>query len=204
MVSLSVSSIDTNVYAVTDDAKTVGSCYAVLSGSIVNGSDESVKYIRYWETANPDMVYTTGVETGSGSYEVTIEDLIPETSYSYQMLDEGEVKTFQTLADTDTMPEEITSETEEEEARIEITVDYTKKTRYYLFDITASEAVTSENTFIAIYDENDNLLYVEALYFNGGDVTDTAIDIISGAAKAKVFIWDEDLTPISVSDPITM
>lgn len=208
VVTLSVSGIDTKVYAVTDDAKEVGVYYAVLSGSVADGDEETVKYINYWESANPDVVYTTEIETGTGAYEVTLDDLLPSTAYSYQMLDEGEVKTFTTLEDDD-LPEEFNSDDEEieedeEEWPITVTVSPTAFSSFYVFTVTASQALNQEVAYIAVYDDNNVLLTIEKINFAGSASKDITIPKIPSASQVRVFVWDTDFVPMSNIDPIDL
>ena len=94
-VTLEVSSLSTEIKAVTGDVIDLEFFYATVSGSVADG-DDNIKYIRYWKESEPDEVYVTDVEDGGGEYVVTITDLDAETTYCYQMNDTGEVKTFTT------------------------------------------------------------------------------------------------------------
>ncbi|MCH5211357.1 MAG: hypothetical protein J1F01_10400 [Oscillospiraceae bacterium] len=93
---MDVVNISTDIKAVTNNAESIGNYFALLSGS-VEDVDCAERYIRYWTTDNPDELYTSEVQEGSGDYSVFVEDLIPKTTYQYQMCESGEVKSFTTL-----------------------------------------------------------------------------------------------------------
>lgn len=96
IVTMAVASISTDVSAVTGAVSDVGSRFATLSGS-VEGDDSTVsRYIKYWAANDPETVYVTEAEAGSGDYTVEITNLIPETEYCYRMCDSGEIRSFTT------------------------------------------------------------------------------------------------------------
>lgn len=94
VVTMDVASISTDVQATTNDATDIGNYFATLSGSV--SGENADRYIRYWAADNPDEVYITEVQSGSGDYSVEVTNLLPETEYRYQMNETGEVKTFVT------------------------------------------------------------------------------------------------------------
>lgn len=94
-VTLEISSLSTEIKAVTNDPEFIDAYFAILSGS-VEESEENVRYISYWKESEPDEVFVTEAEEGGGDYTVTVGELEPETTYCYQMNDSGEVKTFTT------------------------------------------------------------------------------------------------------------
>lgn len=94
VVTMDVASISTDLQATTNDATDIGNYFATLSGSV--SGENADRYIRYWAADNPDEVYITEVQSGSGDYSVEVTNLLPETEYRYQMNETGEVKTFVT------------------------------------------------------------------------------------------------------------
>ncbi len=104
VVTMDVTSISTEYSATTNDAENVGVYSATLSGR-VEDFEEATKYIQYWITDEPETVYTTNVETGSGEYSVNVTGLESNTEYSFRMTEKGEVKTFTTLADVESAEE---------------------------------------------------------------------------------------------------
>lgn len=96
-VTMAVTNISTLLEATTNDAEDVSDYFAVVSGS-VSGTDGVSRYIRYWETEDSSNIYTTEVQEGSGEYTATLMNLKAETSYSFQMTELGEIKTFVTAA----------------------------------------------------------------------------------------------------------
>lgn len=94
VVTMDVASISTDVQATTNYATDIGNYFATLSGSV--SGENADRYIRYWAADNPDEVYVTEVQSGSGDYSVEVTNLLPETEYRYQMNETGEVKTFVT------------------------------------------------------------------------------------------------------------
>lgn len=92
-ITMDVTSISTDIKAVTNDASDIGNYFATLSGS-VEDIDGMERYIRYWAADNPDEIFTTEVQQGGGDYSVEITNLVPETTYYYQMCDTGEIKSF--------------------------------------------------------------------------------------------------------------
>ena len=184
-VSLDVTSIDTEIYATTNDAKNIGVYFVDLSGSVTNGDENTKKYIRYWETDKPDVVFITEIQLGNGAYEVTVDDLLPGTSYSYQMLESGEVKTFTTLPD-----DEIAYEPSFEMTEVE--ADYTISEGNYVYEITASKAISDDVVYVAIYNDDKKLLAVGKTSFSGGTYATVNVPVKDGATNAKVFVWGEN------------
>ncbi len=100
-VKLAVTSISTEVNAVTNNATNIGSYFAVVSGSVSDAEGDVVRYIRYWKAGDAGTVYTTEVQEGAGAYTAEIFDLEPETTYYYQMTEYGAIKSFTTMVDAD-------------------------------------------------------------------------------------------------------
>ncbi len=98
-VKLQVTSIRTKVDATTNDATEVGPYDAVVSGSVSGDGEGISRYIRYWASDEPDLVYTTEVQDGAGDYTAEIHGLQLGKTYYYQMTEHGAVKSFATRAD---------------------------------------------------------------------------------------------------------
>ncbi len=104
VVTMDAANISTAVNAVTNDAEDVGIYYATLSGT-VEDAEGATRYMQYWKTDAPEILYTTEAQAGGGEYSVDIDGLEASTEYSFRMSESGEVKSFTTLADENTEAE---------------------------------------------------------------------------------------------------
>ena len=195
VVDLNVTSIDTAVKAVTNDVTISTAYYAYLSGS-VNGADENTSsYIRYWKTDEPDVVLITEVKTGSAEYEALVMDLMPNTQYSYQMLDCGEIKTFTTPGEE--IPEAPISDD-----------DYFTKTTFvsdenkFTFTVNNIKSLTTENIYVAAYTSQNKLVAIECVNLNGKTSETVHFSTEYDIGYVKVYAWDENLEPIGETEYI--
>lgn len=188
-VTLAVQSLSTDIKAVTNDAAEIGPYFATLSGE-VQDDNGNVKYIRYWKADEPETVFVTEPGTESGTYSATVM-LDSDTEYEYQMLENGEIKSFKTLSSDDGAYQENTVLTE--------TV-CTSKNGVHTFDITLKKDIGAKMVMLALYDSADKLLCVKNLTFEESKLK---LDINAPTCStAKIFVWDISITPQSVSEVI--
>ena len=188
-VTLAVQSLSTDIKAVTNDAAEIGPYFATLSGE-VQDDNGNVKYIRYWKADEPETVFVTEPGTESGIYSATVM-LDSDTEYKYQMLENGEIKSFKTLSSDDGAYQENTVLTE--------TV-CTSKNGVHTFDITLKKDIGAKMVMLALYDSADKLLCVKNLTF---DESKLKLEIDAPTCStAKIFVWDKTITPQSVSEVI--
>lgn len=188
-VTLAVQSLSTDIKAVTNDAAEIGPYFATLSGE-VQDDNGNVKYIRYWKADEPETVFVTEPGTESGTYSATVM-LDSDTEYEYQMLENGEIKSFKTLSSDDGAYQENTVLTE--------TV-CTSKNGVHTFDVTLKKDIGAKMVMLALYDSADKLLCVKNLTFEESKLS---IEINAPTCStAKIFVWDRTITPQSVSEVI--
>ena len=188
-VTLAVQSLSTDIKAVTNDAAEIGPYFATLSGE-VQDDNGNVKYIRYWKADEPETVFVTEPGTESGTYSATVM-LDSDTEYEYQMLENGEIKSFKTLSSDDGAYQENTVLTE--------TV-CTSKNGVHTFDVTLKKDIGAKMVMLALYDSADKLLCVKNLTFEESKLK---LDINAPTCStAKIFVWDISITPQSVSEVI--
>lgn len=219
-VTMDVTSISTELRAITDDAEDVGSYFAIVGGSISDAGEETVKYIRYWSADDTQTVYTTEPETGIGTYTAELMDLNASTTYYYQMTEQGEVKSF-------TTEEEIIPVLEDNENKEEgdgyvgdedgghddgeddgdsgtstssiTTTTYKTLASTYKFSIECSRALTTEFLAIACYDNAGNLLTLSQIKCDGDTSYTASVPIDANIDYAKIFVWRglSDMKPLA-------
>lgn len=200
-VTMDVTSTSTEVKATTNDAEDVGAYFATLGGSVDSESDGAIRYIRYWVTDEPETVYTTEVQSGKGEYSVEVQGLESNTGYSFQMTENGDVKTFTTLSDA-----ESSDEFGEEEGTEFVYAEHSISGKYYVFDVTYFEALNSGCVMVVLYDNNNAMIdftYVDA---DGKEEYQLIIPKVTNTKYAKVYIWDsiETLNPICKSYTVSI
>jgi len=190
-VTMDVRSISTDIPAVTNDVEQVGCYYAIISGSVEQKGDSF--YVRYWTEDDTEAVYTSAVLDSDGSVcTVELTDLMPDTTYYYQITENGEVKSFTTVVNNETDPE-FDGVIEGEEI-----VDCITFTTYsiltssskYKFSIECSEELVTEYIAVALYDENGNMLSMDYTECDGDTEYDIKLPVDKRAVYAKVFTWD--------------
>lgn len=194
VVTLDVVDISTNIQATTGDATGIGDYFATLSGSVqdVEGAE---RYIRYWEENNPGTVYTTEVLSGSGEYSVEVTELIPGTTYCYQMCDTGEVKSFIAQGLDISNPDDVDAPIETE-TPIAATVNMSQTATAYTFEVKTEDTYYNCYVYVAIYDKSGILLSADVVPLEVSDITTVIMDKMDNAAAAKVYIWSDNLQPI--------
>jgi uncharacterized repeat protein (TIGR02543 family) len=197
VVTLQVESLDTGFEAVTNDAQDVREHSAVVSGSVTDSSEGVGRYIRYWSADDISTVYTTNVEEGSGEYNTEIFNLDSNTKYYYQMTEFGEIKSFTTLEEAYTG-----EDLPDGENNCITTTTYKKLNTTYKFTIKADREVNNENVYVALYDENGNLLNLAVAVFDGDIETTVTVPIISGIRYADVFVWKTEMSPAASAERI--
>ncbi|MBQ4630923.1 MAG: InlB B-repeat-containing protein [Clostridia bacterium] len=196
-VSLSVSSIDTEVYAVTNDVDVVGSFYVEVSGSLSNAGDDAVRYIEYWENDNSDEKFTTEILNGEGEYRCVLYPLKSSTAYSYRMLDSGEIKTF------------TTSEYVEEEPAVSqpvTTTTFKTLTSTYKFYVESAEALSQGHIIVAGYAENGRMISLDYTACDGDTSYTVSLPLDPDLYFVKIYIWDSinGLKPFYVPETLMM
>ena len=192
VVTMDVTSISTEVAAITNEAEYVGSYFAVVSGSVSEEDENAVKYIRYWSADDTETVYTTEVETGTGEYAAELMDLNPGTTYYYQMTEFGEVKSFTTLAESDYDDEHLGDEDGgyyETESQPITATTYKTLTSTYKFSIECSQVLSTEFLAVACYDKNDKLLILRQIECDGDTSYTGSVPIDTNIDYAKIFVW---------------
>ena len=197
---MAVSNISTEYDAVTNDAENIGSFFATVSGSVAEFEGAS-RYIRYWRSDNPAEIFTTEVQEGSGAYSIELSGLDANTEYSYQMTENGEIKTFTTEAD-----EESTTEYEtEEEGVLPLTkTTYKSLTSTYKFSIECEQELESEYLVVACYDQSDRVLAAAQIECDGDTSYSVSVKKNTNIKYAKVFLWSNNssLKPLGVAELI--
>ncbi|MGN0182563.1 MAG: InlB B-repeat-containing protein [Candidatus Ornithomonoglobus sp.] len=207
VVTLDVASLSTDVKAMTNDANEIGNFSAVLSGS-VDGDEETLKYIRYWEKSNPETIYTTELQLGNGEYKTTVNNLQAETEYEYQMTETGEIKSFTTtnVPDYDPdAPEDAEDMYDNSEAFQQLTsTNFVDDGDSYTFDITFNDSINDAVITVGIYDNSGKLLGSAILQANGEAEYYTVVNKNEAAAYAKIFVWEDmkNARPLSKTEYI--
>lgn len=224
-VTLAVSSLNTDIDVVTNDAEFVYSNCATVSGTV--NTEDASRYIRYWKESEPETVYTTDVEDGAGDYTADLWPLDSETTYCFQMTEFGEVKTFTTPAEEDIQLEEDNPTPSDEpiepttKPTTEPTTEPTEEPikREICFEIQnqlKDESSVSANV-VNTTDEAQSGLVIYAAYDGSGalvkveaeTITDLAANgtfpvefaIVDDAEKYKILVWDswKSMLPIAAS-----
>lgn len=195
-IELKVSSLNTDVSAITNDAENISDYFATVSGSVVSDDTNVSRYMRYWKESDPSTVYTTETETGAGDYSADIYPLEENTTYCYQMTELGEVKKFTTH---ESVPGPIV---EEENVKPITSTTVKKLTSTYKFNITSEIELADEKVFVAVYSENGNLISVKSTTFDGDVESSVSIPKVSGISYAKVFVWKDNLVPLGGAELI--
>lgn len=208
VVTMDVTSIKTNIEAITDDVVDVGCHFAVVSGSVSNEDENAVKYIRYWSADNAETIYTTDIETGSGYYIFEIEELNPETTYYYQMTEVGEVKSFTTSKEPiDEYECDENSGADENGSQPITATTYKTLASTYKFSIECSQALTTEFLAIACYDSDGKLLVLKQVECDGDTFYTGSVPIDTDIDYSKIFVWSafsslKPLTGVEIVDII--
>lgn len=203
VVTMDVTSVKTNIEAITNDVVNAGCYFAVVSGFVSNDTDEVAKYIRYWSADDAETIYTTDVENGLGEYTAEITELTPETTYYYQMTEYGEIKTFTTVAEP--VDEYVGNEDEEnvdEEIKAITSTTYRKLTSSYKFYIETSQELNEEALLVAVYTENGQMISLVQVECDGDTSYTASFPINADMAYAKIFVWEStgSLKPIAISE----
>lgn len=191
VVTMDVTSISTEIGAVTYDAADIKGNAATLGGRVDDTYENASRYILYWRADTPDEVYTTQVEEGGGEYQVMVTDLELYTEYQYQMTENGDIKSFFTeyehFDDSGISPPE-------------------SKEQYFVIsnihkgdDIVAAEIVNQSETvqsgvmLFAAYNQSGALISIQNMPIEGLDAggrLPCEFDLPAEAASCKFFIWD--------------
>lgn len=221
VVTLDTVNISTEIKAITNDAESIGNYFALLSGS-VEDVDDAERYIRYWVADNPDEVYTTEVQEGGGDYSVFVEDLVPETTYQYQMCEGGEIKSFTTLysmvADSDGIGDNPIDPVDPTPSPV-IPTPNPVEPRAICFEVqnaqiaddkvaadivNISDKVQSGSLIFAAYTDDDILVTAESKNIDA-ITPDTLLpcefDVPDGTSRYKIFVWNsvKGMVPLSES-----
>ncbi|MBQ8541219.1 MAG: Ig-like domain-containing protein [Clostridia bacterium] len=180
VVTMEVVSIDTEIEAITYDAKNVGSDEATLSGCVSGEGEGITRYIRYWEKLNPDEIYITEIVNNSGEYTVDVTMLNPETTYEYQMTKDGEIRTF-------TTEEAVVAVLDDEEIIVDVTGVSLDKSSVSL---TARESVTLAAT-VAPEDASNADVTWKSSNKNVATVENGVVTAV-GAGNATITVTTED------------
>lgn len=201
VVTMDVTSISTEYSAVTNDAEDIDVYSAKVSGSVAD-FEGALRYIEYWESDNPAEVYTTEVQEGSGEYSIELIGLLSNTEYSYRMTENGEIKTFTTLADGDG------GETGGTEENIEpiTTTTYEESDSAYVFSIICSQTLNNRKLIVAAYGEKDILVDYAEVVCDGRSEYATSIPINNSIKYFRVFTWSdaEKIEPMGISEMVEM
>ena len=202
VVTMDVTSLSTEVKAVTNEAANIGNYFATLSGSVEDSENVS-RYIRYWVADTPDEIYTTEVQGGDGDYEIEVTNLLPETEYQYQMTETGEIKSFVTDGyyyaeqgdDPNIPPEDNPDDPTSEPIEIvfEISNAEISEGKVTADIVNISESEQSGLVIFAAYNENGAL--VSAQSKNADNIAaETALpvefDIPETAQQYKLLVWN--------------
>jgi len=202
VVTMEVSSISTDIEATTYDAEDVGSYFAVVGGSVSGDSEEITKYIRYWKESEPEKIYTSEAEEGTGEFEIVLMDLEAETTYCYQMTETGEIKSFTTCEEP--VDEYIPEDDETEEIIPLTTTTYKKLTATYKLSIESSEALETELLIAAVYTADDELIAMKEIECDGDTSYTASFPINSEISYAKIFVWNkfDTLMPLAGAEKV--
>ena len=187
IVTLDVKNTDTTIKAVTNDADDISYTTAVVSGKMMSENDSTSQgYIRYWSENELDEIYTTEFKEGV-EYSVELQDLLPGTTYYYQMTENGDVKSFTTIL------EESDGETTDEpyESGLEINAEYSKTENGYDITVTSSEQLPDCIGIVGLYNANDTLF--KNAYVETGNVNQFVIHVSTDKKPKyiKVFLWND-------------
>lgn len=196
-VTMEVINISTDIEATTNEPSDVGSCFAVVGGSIANADENTVKYIRYWSADDTENIYTTEAETGSGTYTAELMDLKPSTTYYYQMTEQGEIKSFTTMKEENDTIDEDSGEDNNENGNSEeskntepiTSTTYKKLTSTYKFSIEASQALESEVILVATYTSENKMISYRIVECDGDTSYTASVPIDKNIDYAKIFVW---------------
>ena len=199
IVTMEVTNISTNYNAVTNDAENVEIYTATLSGSIDEFENAS-RYILYWKSDNPAEVFVTEVQDGYGIYSVDIIGLESNTEYSYQMTENGEIKTFTTLADA----EDADGFGGDTPASKDFITSFTVKNygANALISVDVENVPNGAKLCIASYNSRGKLIEIQMPVLSNGEAS--AIFSTNNVRYYKAFIWDDNINPLSLSKESTI
>ena len=182
VVTMKVESLNTTLSALTYDAENVGPYFATLGGTVSDLGGGTTRYIRYWNINEPENVFVTEAEDGAGEYSAEVM-LSPETTYQYQMTENGEIKTFTTLE------KPVYDEPESEAAPI-TTTTYKKLSSTYKFNIKADRELLYEPVIVAAYNKAGHCISVRMTSFDGDVEGMVSMPIYSDIDYVCVFVWE--------------
>ena len=154
----------------------------VISGGITHIGDRS--FYNCIEALKADIPASV---TSIGSYAFRNCELL--TIY-------GESGSYaQTYASANNIPFKSTTK----ELLKTIAYELTESSTKYIFDITSDDITEDAVAYVALYDNDGNMLAAETEEFIAGDITSLIIAKNSLAKTAKIFVWNTSSKPISYS-----